>query len=68
MKKPNPDELLCAIHRHCLGCSGGSRNVARDCRMKGCALWPWRVAEATERAKKDKDQVSVFDLMTEVKA
>ena len=36
--KANPDELLVAIHRHCLECSGGSRKEVQNCRIKGCNL------------------------------
>ena len=61
--KPTPDTLLAAIHRHCLECSGGSRREASRCRMKNCALYPWRVPEATEKAKKDKRQVTMFELV-----
>lgn len=54
--KPTPDELLIAIHKHCLECSGGSRKIVRDCTIKNCNLYPYR-QEPT------KGQISLFDLV-----
>lgn len=65
-KKPTPDELLVAIHRHCLGCSGGSRKEVHRCGLKNCALWPYREPENEGKPKKDKRQVTFFDLIQEV--
>ena len=35
-----------AIRAHCLACSGGMRNEVRGCRIRECALWPYRCGEA----------------------
>ena len=60
--KPTPEELLIAIHKYCLECSGGSRKEVQRCALKGCALWPYREPESTSRPKKEKGQVYMFDL------
>lgn len=41
-KKPNQTELLSAIRKKCLDCSGGMRNEVRDCRIKDCPLYKYR--------------------------
>lgn len=64
-KKPTPDELLTAIHKHCMECSGGSRKEVHRCKLERCALWPWREPESEGKAKKDKRQVTMFELMKE---
>lgn len=66
-KKPTPDELLVAIHRHCLACSGGSRKEVRRCKLTACELWPWREPEGEGKPKRDKRQMSMFDLMKEAR-
>lgn len=38
-KKPTP---LQAIRRHCIECSGGSKDNAKYCTMTRCALYPYR--------------------------
>ena len=62
-KKPTPDELLTAIHKHCMDCSGGSRKEVQNCRIHGCSLYPYRQEPARERIKPPKGQVTLFDLM-----
>ena len=64
-KKPRPEELLNAIHKHCLECSGGSRKEVHRCGLKNCALWLWREPETEEKPEKDKRQVCMFDLIKE---
>ena len=32
-----------AIVAHCLECSGGCRKEVKACRVKGCALWAYRM-------------------------
>ena len=61
--KPTPEELLIAIHKHCLDCSGGSRKEVQNCKIKGCSLYPFRQEPARERVKPDKRQVTLFELM-----
>lgn len=63
--KPTPDELLIAIHKHCLECSGGSRKEVHRCGIKTCNLWLWREPETEKKPKKDKRQVTMFDLFKE---
>lgn len=61
--KPTPEELLIAIHKHCLACSGGSKKEMQNCRIKDCNLWPYRMEPARVREKPDKRQINMFDLM-----
>ena len=61
--KPTPEELLIAIHKHCLECSGGSRKEVQNCRIKGCSLYPYRQEPARIREKPPKGQMTMFDLM-----
>lgn len=62
---PTPNEPLVAIHRHCLACSGGSRKEVHNCRVTDCNLWVWREPETTARPRKEKGQISVFELVKE---
>lgn len=61
--KPTPEELLIAIHKHCLACSGGSKKEMQNCRIKDCNLWPYRTEPARVREKPDKRQITMFDLI-----
>ncbi len=63
--KPAPDELLIAIHKHCLACSGGSRKEVQSCRIKGCNLYPYRQEPIRQRDKPIKGQISLFDVLKE---
>lgn len=68
---PTQQELLAAIHAHCLECSGGSRVLVERCNVKRCALLPYRSAKAmgaqvTER--KIKGQVDCFEVLREARA
>lgn len=63
MKRPDAGTLLGAIHRHCLECSGGNRKEARNCRIRNCALWPYRAAEQAEGTEKGTgEQLDLFQL------
>lgn len=61
--KPTPDELLVAIHKHCLECSGGSRKEVQNCRIKGCNLYKYRQEPTRQREKTPKGQITLFDLV-----
>lgn len=61
--KPTPEELLIAIHKHCLSCSGGSRKEVQNCRIKDCDLYAYRTEPARIREKPPKGQMTLFDLM-----
>lgn len=61
--KPTTDELLIAIHKHCLECSGGSRKEVQNCRIKGCNLHPYRQEPTRQREKPLKGQLTLFDMM-----
>lgn len=62
-KKPTPDELLVAIHKHCLECSGCSRKEVQNCRIKGCNLYKYRQEPTRQREKPPKGQITLFDLV-----
>ena len=62
-KKPTPDELLVAIHKHCLECSGGSRKEVQNCKIKGCNLYKYRQEPTRQREKPPKGQITLFDLV-----
>ena len=58
------DDVLIAIRAHCMECSGGCKKEVENCRIKTCALRPYRSLSAigAERApKRDKRQISMFD-------
>ena len=63
--KPTPDELLIAIHKHCLACSGGSRKEVQNCRIKGCDLYPFRQEPIRQRERPSKGQLTFFDVVKE---
>jgi len=56
--KPTPQELLSAIHKHCMDCSGGSRTAVQECGIKECALHPFRQGNTRESEKPPKGQIS----------
>lgn len=47
-------ELLSAIQRHCLECSGGSRKEVDRCKVSCCALWKYRNHRAMGIVKPEK--------------
>lgn len=38
-------ELLRAIHKNCLECSGGIKTELERCKCKTCPLWKYRLGE-----------------------
>ena len=64
--KPTPDELLSAIRAKCLDCCGGSRKEVAACREK-CALNPYRMGQTRERPKPIKGQVTLFDVLEDMR-
>ena len=56
-KKVNKLDLLAAIRKKCLDCSGNMRNEVRDCNIKYCPLWPYRGSGNTDET----EQMSVFN-------
>lgn len=63
--KPTPEQLLAVIHRHCLDCCGGSKKVVHDCSITGCKLWPYREPEPQKNELRNKNQITIDDLMEE---
>lgn len=67
---PTPDELLIAIRKHCLACSGGSKSEAERCRITACPLHPYRTVTALgveKQSKENDEQISLFKFMKEVR-
>lgn len=59
-------ELRQAINQKCLECCCGSHNEVRDCRIKSCALHPYRPFQraVTPAARtRGTRQVSVFEVL-----
>lgn len=61
--KTTRDELLIAIHKHCLECQGGSRKLVKNCGIRRCNLYPYRQEPTRIREKPVKGQVTLFDMM-----
>lgn len=61
--KPRPEELLIAIHKHCLQCSGGNRKEVQSCKLKWCDLYPYRQEQTRPREKPAEGQMTVFNLI-----
>lgn len=40
MKRLTP---IKAIRKHCIECSGGSRYEPKNCHLRDCPLWPYRL-------------------------
>jgi hypothetical protein len=44
-----PTELITsplrAIRANCIDCMGGQRSLVRDCGLRGCPLWPYRMGK-----------------------
>lgn len=61
-------ELLSCVRRHCWDCNGGFKgersmtisNRIRDCNVRHCDLWPYRMGRAEEAASQGPD-VGVSD-------
>ena len=62
---PTTQELLAAIHAHCLQCSGGSRKEVQRCGIKDCRLYPYRMpnAKPAKEAEPNREQISIVDLL-----
>ena len=59
-KKPNQTELLSAIRRKCLDCSGGVRNEVKGCKIRDCSLYPYRA-----NALREEEQISLTDALNQ---
>ena len=66
MERVTEQQLLSAIRRHCLECSGRSPQNVRACKMKECALWQYRAPDAAvPKTKKDRSgQVDFLGILT----
>lgn len=66
-KLPAPQELISAIHAHCLQCSGGSRTLVERCNVAGCALLPYRSAKVMGishgKEREVKGQMDYMDIL-----
>ena len=51
-------ELLSAIRRKCMDCSGGMRNEVKGCKIRDCPLHPYRA-----NALRDEEQISLMDAL-----
>lgn len=51
-------ELLSAIRRKCMDCSGGMRNEVKGCKIRDCPLHPYRT-----NALRDEEQISLMDAL-----
>ena len=63
---PSQDELLVAIRKHCLECSGGSIKIVEKCVIKQCSLYPYRCVKALNSGKQGKEnagQMNLFDMI-----
>lgn len=49
------DELLGAIHKRCMDCSGHSRHEVENCRVYDCFLYPYRSVRAIRRLEQQRD-------------
>lgn len=60
------EELLSAIRKHCLSCSGGSIKGVERCLISYCDLYPYRSKEAMgikTQPTKLKGQIGFNDLL-----
>lgn len=46
---PRVEELISAIHKKCLECSGNSKTEVENCRVRDCPLKPYRSNKAMGR-------------------
>lgn len=42
---------LKAIRKHCLECSGDSFKHARECHLRDCPLWPYRMGHRPRKGE-----------------
>jgi len=59
VKNATKAELLSAIRRKCLDCSGGMRNEVKGCKIRDCPLHPYRA-----NALREEEQVSLVDTLS----
>ena len=62
----NTEQILIAIRKHCLECSGGSVKMVERCEIKRCNLYPYRCIKAmggTKQEKVEKGQISFFEAL-----
>lgn len=52
-KKPAAAELLAAIRRKCMDCSGNMRSEVQGCKIRACPLYGYR-RNAMENEEKEK--------------
>lgn len=68
---PTSDVLLVAIRAKCLDCSGGSRREVERCKLKDCAIYPFRSVKAVggehERQTEINGQIDLFDVLMATK-
>ena len=62
-KQPTPAEILADIRAYCLDCMGGSRKAVQHCTSRECRLWRHRAENTGEKPKRNKGQVTMFDLI-----
>ena len=46
------DAILRAIRQKCMDCCGRSKVLVERCAIKQCALWPYRMYQGKEEAKR----------------
>lgn len=69
MKKnlPSSEALLVAIRAKCMDCSGNQRREVERCKLKDCALYPFRSVKAIggehECQPEIKGQIDLFDVL-----
>lgn len=51
------DELIGAIHKRCMDCSGNSRHEVENCRVYDCFLYPYRSVKAIRRLEQQRDKL-----------
>ena len=47
---------LKAIRADCIDCMGGQRGLVRDCELRGCPLWPYRMGKNPFHTRKMTDE------------
>lgn len=52
--KVSREELLGAIHKKCMDCSGHSRHEVENCLVLECFLYPYRSPKAIQKLEKQK--------------
>ena len=60
------DDVLKAVRQKCLDCCYGSRNAVEECRIKSCALLPYRCLSAMQNAKQEPKQAEIITLFDDL--